>query len=89
MSRRSVAILLWAACVIVIWLVIYDRSVLVAGLTFTREQVLRHQQGLPVTSIHDGFSPLVREAAWRATLWVSPLAVAALGAIYYTSRRTR
>jgi hypothetical protein len=69
--------------------VIYDRLVLVAALTFTREQILRHQQGLPVTTIHEGFSPLVPAAAWRATVYVSPLALVALAAIYYSFRRIR
>jgi hypothetical protein len=82
MSRFGLVVSLWLACVGVVWHVIFDRSVATAALEFTREQVVRYQAGEPTTGIHAGFSPRVRQAAWQASLWVSPLVVAGACASY-------
>jgi hypothetical protein len=88
MSRLAVAVALWVAFVFIAWNVIYDRYVAVAAVEFTRQQILAYDRGAPLTPIHDGFSPRVRDAAWRASLLVSPIAVAGGVAIYMAFRRT-
>jgi hypothetical protein len=87
MSRLSAAIVLWALFVFVAWNVIYDRYVAIAAVDFTRQQILAHERGASLTSIHEGFSPRVRDAAWRASLFVSPIAIVGGVAIYMTFRR--
>jgi hypothetical protein len=89
MNRIGVAIALWLALAFVTWNVIFDRSVADAATAFTREQIVRYQQGQTLTSIHAGFSPRVALAAWHASLWVSPIVVAGGLAIFSTFRRTR
>ena len=89
MSRLAVAMAVWIAFVFVAWNVLYDRYVAISAVQFTREQILRDQRGEPVTPIHDGFSPQVSAAARRASLWMSPVAVAGALTIYFTFRRSR
>jgi hypothetical protein len=87
MSRLTVAIVLWVVFVFVAWNVIYDRYVAIAAVEFTRQQIIAYEHGGPLTTIHDGFSPRVRDAAWRASLLVSPIAIVGGVAIYITFRR--
>jgi hypothetical protein len=78
--KRSVALFcLWLVFGFVTWNVVFDRRVAVAGVAFTREQTLNHQEGRPLVSIDEGFSPSVRAAAFGAALWASSLT--ALGVI--------
>ena len=85
--RRGVAIALWIAFAFVTWNVIFDRHVANAAVTFTREQIVRYQQGYATTPIEVGFSPRVKDAAWRASLWTSPILVAGALSIYFGFRR--
>lgn len=87
MTRRA-AIGLWLAFAFVTWNVVFDRHVERATVEFTREQVLRHQQGEAVTSIHAGVSPRVREAAWLASAWVGPILAAGVLALSFRSGRS-
>ena len=83
MSRVGVVAALWLASVGVVWNVIFDRAVTIAALEFTREQVIRYHAGEPPTGIHAGFSPRVSQAAWHASLWVSPIVAAGAVACYF------
>lgn len=86
MSRAGVA-LLWGVFAFVAWNVVFDRHVTSAALEFTRTQVERHHEGEHGASLHTEFSPRVRDAAARASLWVSPILVAGALAIYVHARR--
>lgn len=88
MSRFGVVVVLWLACVGVAWHVVFDRSVATAALDFTSEQVVRYQSGGSPTGIHAGFSPRVREAAWHASVWVSPIVVAGAVASYLAYKQS-
>lgn len=89
MTPRRVVLALWLVFAGVAWNVIFDRLVWTAAMEFTRDQVLRYQDGRPVTSIHDGFSPRVRLAALHATLWTLPIVAAGAAAVARSSRRAR
>jgi hypothetical protein len=89
MTPRRVAILLWLVFVAVAWNVIFDRLVWTAATDFTREQVVRRQAGDSLISIHEGFSPQVRQAALRASLWTLPLFAGGAAAIFISFRRGR
>lgn len=69
LKHRHTVICLWLGFAFVTWNVVFDREVAVAGVAFTREQVLRYQQGQHVSSIDDAFSPYVRGAALTASAW--------------------
>jgi hypothetical protein len=61
----------------------------VAAEEFTREQVVRFHNGNVPVSIHDGFSPRVRDAALAATFWVVPILVAGVLTTLVSFRRIR
>jgi hypothetical protein len=77
------------ACLVVSWNVIFDQLVWTAATEFTQAQVLRHQRGEPLTTIHDGFSPRVRDAAVRASLWTLPILAVGAVSVYVSFRRVR
>ena len=90
MSRSAVvAFLLWLVFGFVTWNVVFDRRVAIAGAAFTREQTLNHQQGRPLVSIDDGFSPGVRAAAVRATLWAGGLTAIGMIVSFVAGRSRR
>jgi hypothetical protein len=88
-ARVGVAIALWLTFVFVAWNVIYDRYVAISAVEFTRQQILRQQRGEPTTSIHTGFSPSVGDAAWRASLWMTPVLAGGCVCLYFTFRPKR
>ena len=69
MKHRRRAVLLWLSFAFVTWNVVFDRGVANAALEFTREQIVRHQNGAPVVSIDAGFRPRVGHAALTASLY--------------------
>lgn len=89
MMRMGVVAALWAVFAFVTWNVIFDRHVLVSAVEFTRDQIVRSQNGDALISIHEGFSPRVRHAAVQATLWVVPVMTAAALTLFLTFRRGR
>lgn len=89
MMRRGVVVALWCVFAFVTWNVIFDRLVATAAVEFTRDQVMRHQGGQPLTSIHEGFSPRVREAALLASLWTVPVVAVGALSIFFSFRRVR
>jgi hypothetical protein len=89
MTRRSVVIGLWLVFAFLAWNVIFDRLVADAAAEFTQQQVLRQQAGERVTSIHDGFSPRVRDAALQASLWTAPIVAAGVVCVHFSFRRAR
>ena len=89
MTRRRVVVVLWCVFAFVAWNVIFDRLVATAAVEFTRDQVMRHQGGQPLTSIHDGFSPRVRDAALLASLWTAPIVAAGALSIFFSFRQVR
>ena len=68
------------------WNVVFDREVAIASLAFTREQVVRYQQGQPVNSIDEAFRPHVRAAALEASGWAGALLVIGAAVLFLTPR---
>jgi hypothetical protein len=89
MTRVGVVAALWAVLAFVTWNVLFDRRVNLAAEEFTRQQIVRAQNGGSPMSIHDGFSPRVRDAALQATLWVVPILGAGALTTWVSFRRIR
>jgi hypothetical protein len=87
MKRPALVGALWGAFAFVAWNVIYDQLVWTAATEFTRDQILQYQAGRPVTSIHDGFSPRVGDAAVQAFFYTLPIIAAGVAAVYVSFRR--
>ena len=84
--RRGAVIALWIVFAFVTWNVIFDRQVAHAAVEFTREQIIRYQQGQATISIDVGFTPRVSGAALRASLWTAPILVAGALSVYFSFR---
>ena len=89
MRARRVEIVGWAVFAFVAWNVAFDRDVAVAGSEFARQQIVRYQQGQPVQTIDQAFTPRVHGAALRATGWAALVAAAGTAVIVFGSRRPR
>ena len=85
----AAAFCFWLVLGFVVWNVLFDRQVALAAVAFTREQTRNHEQGLPLVTIDDGFSPEVRAAAVRATLSTSALLVVGAVLTFVVHRRPR
>ena len=89
MTRTVVVMALWGGFALVTWNVMFDRYVMGSAIEFTRVQVVRYQNGEPLLSIHEGFSPRLRDAALQASLWVAPIVAAGALATALTRRQGR
>jgi len=85
MTLRRIAVALWLAFAFVTWNVAFDRSVADAAHAFTREQIKRYEEGAAVVPIEVGFSPQLRPAALRATIYAG--AVLLCGAVVIARSR--
>jgi hypothetical protein len=89
MTRIGIVAALWATFAFVTWNVIFDRHVMGSAVEFTRDQVVRYQNGDALIPIDEGFSPSVRQAAVQATMWVTPIIAAGALTTILTFRRIR
>jgi hypothetical protein len=67
---------LWLLAAFVAWNVVFDREVAVAAIEFTREQIVRYDQGEPVRALETVFRPRVGRAAMIASAWALLVLVA-------------
>jgi hypothetical protein len=77
---------LWILLAIVVFNVRFDWQARMAGHTFVRSQIVRHQQGLPTVSINDGFRPMIRAAARQSAVWFAAIAAAGVAATTVAAR---
>jgi hypothetical protein len=87
-KRVRLSMGLWALFSVVVFNVTFDWQTRMAGLAFAGEQVSRHAAGLPLATINEGFSPLVRSAALRSTAWLGLILGTGLVATVAASRAT-
>jgi hypothetical protein len=87
MTSRRPEIVAWAVFAFIIWNVVFDRAVALAGSEFARDQILRYEQGEAVSTIAAAFTPRVGDAALAATGWTG--LVAAIGAAVVLARGRR
>jgi len=60
---------LWAVLAVVVFNVVFDWQTRIAGLEFAGTQAGRHASGQPLPTINEGFTPMVRAAAVRGSVW--------------------
>jgi len=88
-KMARVAIGLWAVLALAVFSVTFDWQTRKAGLLFAGNQVQRHAAGLPVATINDGFSPMVRSAALRSSAWLGLILSTGVIATVAASRASR
>jgi len=79
----------WILLAIVVFNVKFDWDVRAANHAFVRSQIVRHQQGLPTLTINDGFTPMVRDAARDAAVWLTAIAGVGIAAAAAAGRGRR
>ena len=87
--RVRLALGLWLLLAIVVFNVRFDWLTRAAGHAFVRSQIVRHEQGLPTSSINDGFRPMIRAAARQSALWLAVIAAAGAAATALAARAQR
>lgn len=88
MTRQAgFAVGLWMLLAVAVFSVTFDWQARVAAHQFVQSQVARHQRGEPVTSINDGYTPMVRAAARRSTVWLAAIAAAGTAATIVAGRQ--
>ncbi len=94
-DRRRVrtAIVLWLVCAAVVWNVIFDRMLVLAGRRYSHDAMVLYRRTGQYLRIDDVMRPAVSEAAWFASAVALALAVVALVLIglaaSYDRRRRR
>ena len=85
---RRLAVALWIAWAIIVWNVVFDHVIVVAGREFIVAAGRAVQAGGPYAHMDDWMRPAVPRAFWTATAASSALLVL-LGVILCPLRRTR
>jgi hypothetical protein len=78
-DRRSarVALALWIAWAVVVWNVVFDHTIEVAGRAYLHAAAVADQSGGPYARIEDWMRPAVTRGIWTAT--VAALSILAAG----------
>jgi hypothetical protein len=65
--EARIATVLWIAWAIIVWNVVFDRVIVVAGRRYIRAAVLAAQAGGPYARIDDWMRPAVSNGMWLAS----------------------
>jgi hypothetical protein len=77
MNSRRIALLLWVVWAIVVWNVVFDRVIVVAGREYLAAALAAADRGAPSVRMDDWMRPAVTRGAWLATS--SAAAILAVG----------
>ena len=66
-STAHIAAALWVAWAVVVWNVIFDRVIVVAGRSYVNAARLAVARGGPYARVDDWMRPAVTHALWTAT----------------------
>ena len=66
-SKARIAAALWVAWAVIVWNVIFDRVIVVAGRSYVNAARLAAARGGPYARMDDWMRPAVTQALWTAT----------------------
>ncbi|MEP7307156.1 MAG: hypothetical protein ABJA98_16715 [Acidobacteriota bacterium] len=66
-SRRRVAVGLWIVWAVVVWNVVFDHTIEIAGRAYLRAAAMAAQAGGPYARIDDWMRPAAASGLWIAT----------------------
>lgn len=78
---------LWILLAVIVFNVTFDWNTRMASHAFIASQYQRHRAGQPTLSLNEGFRPMVRDAALRASVWLVAIAATGLAATTLAARR--
>jgi hypothetical protein len=86
-ARYRVALALWIVCAFVIWNVVFDRVVVIAGRQYVHAAALAEQTSRPYERIDDWMPAAVSRGVRLASLVAGLIALAGIVGIVIASRR--
>ncbi len=86
-DKTRLAILLWIALAVVVWNVVFDRVIVVAGRVFVSAAAAAARAGAPYERIEDWMRPARSRAFWWATGAAAAILMAGCTAIRLAARR--
>ncbi|MGB7220137.1 MAG: hypothetical protein WBD07_15170 [Vicinamibacterales bacterium] len=86
---RRLARVLWIVWAIVVWNVVFDRVIVVAGREYVRAATLAARGPGPYAHIDDWMRPAVIRGLWMATAAGAAILVVGLVAVQLSARRPR
>ena len=90
MTRASrIALGLWTAWAVVVWNVVFDHTIEVAGRHYLYAAGVAAQAGGPYARIDDWMRPAVAHGLWNASMAAGVILVLGLGGLLCASRLTR
>lgn len=86
-GRARVAAVLWIALAVVVWNVVFDRVIVLAGRTYVHDASLADQRRQPFLRIDDYMRPAVRRGVALASVAGAAVAVVGLAAVKLAAAR--
>ncbi len=80
-SRRRLAAWLWVIWAVVVWNVVFDRVIVVAGRDYLKIARAAGRSGAPYALIDDTMRPARSRALWLATASAAGIVIAGFAAI--------
>lgn len=88
-TQVRLAAALWLVLAVVIWNVIFDRVLVVAGRRYVNDALAAANRGGPFLRIDDRMKPAVVRGVWLASGVATLVAVGGLAAVVVAARRER
>src|SRR5512135_2322513 len=89
MSARRLAILLWIALAVIVWNVVFDHVIVVAGREYLAAAVIAADHGGPYARAEEWMKPAATRGFWIASAVSAAILVVGLAAIRLASRAPR
>ena len=88
-ARVRLAALLWIVLAVVVWNVVFDRVLVVAGRQYAHDAAIAAKAGQPYLRIDDRMRPAIAHGVKLATAIGAVIAALGLGAVALAARRDR
>lgn len=87
MTARRLALVLWIVLAVVVWNVVFDHVIVVAGREYLAAAVSAAGSGRPYARVDEWMRPAKARGFWIASAASAAILIAGLGAIRLASRR--
>jgi len=87
--RANIARALWVAWAVIVWNVVFDRIIVVAGREYIRTAIDAAAAGRPRPRLDDFMRPAVPHGVWVSSVSALTILVVGLLSIAYASRHDR